>query len=105
MNFNSDSTQLVYSHGLWLGAVASRYGAIELVLDGTAESPSKQQLAAIQEFMPRADETITHLCSRLPLSFLWRPVRLAPNDQGRVGVQFQHRLLNRRQLLFLDEQR
>src|SRR5262245_61048916 len=98
MNLISYSTQLVYSHGLWLGAVASRYGAIELALGGTAESPNKQHLAAIQEFMPRADETISQLRRRLPLSFLWRPVRLAPNDQGRVGVQFQHRLLNRRRL-------
>lgn len=103
MNHVPASSGLIYSNGLWLGAVPSRYGAIELVLDGTPESPNEQQVAAIRAFMPHAGETIERLRRRLPLSFLWRPVRLAPNNENRVGVQFQHRIFNRRELLFDDE--
>ena len=94
---------LTYSHGLWLGAVSSRDGEIELMFDGTPESPKEEHVTAIQAFMPRAGEIIEHLRRRLPFSFLWRPVRLAPNNENRVGVQFQRRYLNCRQLLFADE--
>lgn len=100
---NNASSGLTYMHGLWLGAVPSRYGPIELVLDGTPESPNEQHVAAIQAFMPQAGEIIEGLRRRLPLSFLWRPVRLAPNNKNRVGVQFQQRIFNRRELLFADE--
>src|SRR5438105_4594574 len=100
---SSASSGLVYSHGLWLGTVSSRYGVIELVLDGTRESPNKQHIAAIQAFTAHAGEMIERLRRKLALSFLWRPVRLAPNSDHRVGVQFQHRIFNRRKLLFADE--
>jgi hypothetical protein len=94
---------LVYSHGLWLGTVPTRYGEVELVLDGTPDTPAQQQVAAIQAFMPQAGEMIHRLRRRLPVPFLWRPVRLAPNDKNQVGVQFQHRIFNRRELLFADD--
>src|SRR5258708_39588839 len=81
MNHVSASSGLTYSHGLWLGAVPSQYGAIELILDGTPESPKEQHVAAIQTFMPHAGEIIERLRRRLPLSFLWRPVRLAPTTR------------------------
>jgi len=97
------SSGLIYSHGLWLGAVPSRYGPIELILDGTLESPKEQHVAAIQAFMPHAGEVVERLRRRLPLSFLWRPVRFAVNNENRVGVQFQHRISKRKELFFADE--
>jgi hypothetical protein len=76
---------------------------IELVLDGTPESPTEQCLAAIQAFLLDSGEKTERPRRKLRFSFLWRPVRLAPNSQNRVGVQFQHRILNRREMLFADE--
>jgi len=97
------ASSLVFAHGLWLGTVASPFGPIELVVGGSKDAPNEQHIAALTEFLPRAGDIVHRLRRKLPLPFLWRPVRLAPNDQNRVGVQFQHRLLNRRQLLFADE--
>jgi hypothetical protein len=99
----SASTRLTYSHGLWLGSIPTRYGMIELVLSGTPDSPNDDQLAAIQAFLQQAGEITAKLRHKLRFSFLWRPVRLTVNNENRVGVQFQHRLLNRRELLFADE--
>ena len=89
--------------GLWLGPLPSRYGLIELVLDGTAESPKQQHLATLSAFMPQAGDTIERLRRRLPFSCLWRPIRLAPNDQNRVGVQFQRRVFHKQVMILTDE--
>jgi hypothetical protein len=97
------ATGLTYSNGLWLGAIPSRYGMIELVLDGTPQAPNEQHVAAIEAFLAQAGEITKRLRAKLPFSLLWRPVRLAPNSQNRVGVQFQHRILNRREILFADD--
>ena len=98
------STTLHYAHGLWLGTVPTRFGLIELVLDGTEDAPCQGHLNVVQQFMPNADATIERLRRCLPWSFLWRPIRLAPNNENRLGIQFQHRVFNRRELLFADEQ-
>ena len=103
MSAISSSVILAYSQGLWLGSIPSRYGMIQLVLDGTLQAPREQDLQAIQAFLLNATETIEKLRWKLPFSFLWRPVRLATNSQSRVGIQFQHRILNQRRLLFADE--
>jgi hypothetical protein len=97
------ATGLRFVDGIWLGMIPSRYGAIELVLDGTPEAPNEHHLAAIQAFMPKAGEAIERLRRRLPLSFLWRPVRLAPNSQNRIGVQFQRRIFYGQEMLFADD--
>ena len=97
------ASTLVWANGLWLGSISSSFGPLELVIDGTEDGPDEQHLAALRGFLSRAGDAVHKLRRKLPLSFLWCPVRLAPNDQNRVGVQFQHRLLNRRELLFADE--
>jgi hypothetical protein len=91
--------------GLWVGTIPApnRFGTMALVLGGTAEAPKAEHLAAIQAFMPTAMETIARLHRRLPFRILWDPVRITVNDQNRVGVQFQRRLLSRREILFADE--
>ena len=91
-----------YAHELWLGEVPSAFGTIEIVLDGTPERPDEKHLAAIDAFMLHAGESINRLRQRLPLSFLWRPIRFAPNSEGKVGVQFRHRLTGRMEMLFDD---
>lgn len=103
MNEISASAKLTYSHGLWLGSIPSRHGMIELVLSGTPDSPNEDQLAAIQAFLLHAGENTAKLRRKLRFSLLWRPVRLTVNNENRVGVQFQHRIFNRREILFADQ--
>jgi hypothetical protein len=102
MDDSEGSAGLVFANGLWIGTVPSVYGDIELVLEGAPDAPKASHVEAIKGFMPKAGETIERLRRRLPLSFLWRPIRLAPNNQDRVGVQFQRRLFSRREILFAD---
>jgi hypothetical protein len=92
-------------NGLWVGTIPApnRYESMELVLGGTAEAPRADHIAAIEAFMPNALETIGRLRGRLSFSFLWDPVRIAVNNQIRVGVPFQRRFFSRRELLFADE--
>lgn len=97
------STHLVFEHGVWLGVIPTPYGPMELVIDGTADAPNAEQIAAIQTFLPQAHSIIPKLHRKFSLRFLWRLIRLAPNNQNRVGVQFQHRIFNRREILFADE--
>ena len=97
------SSNLQFHDGVWLGVIPSAHGPLELVLDGTDSAPDGQHVAAIQRFMPTAHDTIERLRRRLPLAFLWRPVRLAVNQQNRVGVQFQRRIVTAMRLLFADE--
>ncbi len=92
-------------NGLWVGTIPAqnRYGSMELVLGGTAEAPNAEEIAAIQAFMPKAWETIGRLHRRFFFPFLWDPVRIAVNNQNRVGVQFQRRFFHRGEILFADE--
>lgn len=96
-------TFLSFQNGLWLGIVPSQYGMIELVLSGTADKPNPDELVAVQAFMLHAGDSIARLRRKLRLPLLWRPIRIAPDNENRIGVQFQHRIFNRRELLFADE--
>jgi hypothetical protein len=91
--------------GLWVIRLpaTNRYGSMDLVLGGTAEAPDAEHLAAIEAFMPNAVETIYRLHRRFLFPFLWDPVRIAVNDENRVGVQFQSRFFHRGEILFADE--
>jgi len=100
------TVQLAYiGNQMWVATIPApnRYGSMELVLGGTAEAPKAEHIAAVEAFMPNAQETINRLLGRLFLSFLWDPVRIAVNTQNRVGVQFQRRLFSRLEILFADE--
>jgi hypothetical protein len=100
------AAQLAYAgNGLWTGTIQApnRYGSIELLLDGTAGAPGPEYISAIQAIMPSAWVTIGRLRGRLSFSFLWDPVRIAVNNQNRVGVQFQCRFFSRKEILFAGE--
>jgi hypothetical protein len=77
--------------GLWFGDVPSKsFGSLEVVLDGTKESPDPVQAEALRRFTQNIDDNVNKLRKRLLFSFLFRPVRLAPNKRGKVGVQFRN---------------
>ena len=77
--------------GLWFGEIPSKtFGTLEAVLDGSKDAPDPLQAEALRRFTSDIDKNVTKLRSRLFLSFLFKPVRLAPNKKGRVGVQFRN---------------
>ena len=82
---------LAHRKGLWFADVPSKsYGTLEAVLDGSKDAPDPLQAEALRRFTKNIDENVSKLRSRLLLSFLFRPVRLAPNKRGKVGVQFRN---------------
>ena len=106
MTLIEPTAQLVHAEdGLWVIRIPApnRYGSMDLVLGGTAEAPDAEDMAAIAAFMPNALETISRLRRRFFFPFLWDPVRIAVNDENRVGVQFQRRFFQRGEILFADE--
>jgi hypothetical protein len=106
MTLIEPTAHLVHAEdGLWVIRIpaSNRYGSMDLVLGGTAEAPNAEHLAAIEAFLPNALETIDRLRRRFLFPFLWDPVRIAVNDQNRVGVQFQRRFFHRGEILFADE--
>lgn len=86
-----NGTPLAMRKGLWFGEFNSKsYGPLEAVLDGSKEAPDPMQAEALRRFTKNIDDNVNKLRSRLLLSFLFRPVRLAPNKRGKVGVQFRN---------------
>ena len=84
MQTEINGVQLTNRKGLWFGEVPSKaYGTLEAVLDGTKESPDPVQAEALRRFTANIDENVKKLRSRLILSFLFRPIRLAPNKRGK----------------------
>ena len=98
-----NGVQLSNRKGLWFGDVPSKkFGKLEAVLDGSKESPDPMQAEALRRFTKNIDENVNKLRSRLFLSFLFRPVRLAPNKKGRVGVQFRNILTGDQKKLVVE---
>jgi hypothetical protein len=97
---NSTLALLSFVRGVWVGTVNTDFGTIELVLNGTADGPRPEQIEAVQAFMRRANATIADVRKQLRFPVLWKPIRLAPNSECRVGIQFQHRIFNRQEMLF-----
>ena len=86
-----NGVQLSNRKGLWFADIPSKkFGNLEAVLDGSKEAPDPMQAEALRRFTKNIDDNVNKLRSRLLLSFLFRPVRLAPNKRGKVGVQFRN---------------
>jgi len=75
-------------HKLWLGFVPTKFGPVEVVVDGTPESPDEQELAALRGFLANSTENILNRRKYLRLGFLYKPARLALLHKKEVGVQF-----------------
>jgi hypothetical protein len=91
MSVDINGVALSHRKGLWFAEVQSKsYGTLEAVLDGSKEAPDPLQAEALRRFTKNIDENVNKLRRRLLLPFLFRPVRLAPNSRGKVGVQFRN---------------
>lgn len=98
-----EGVQLRYEHGIWIGDVTSpRFGHMEAVLDGTPESPSGQHAEAFRGFLTNLDANIAKLRKQICCGFLYRPIRIAPNNENRVGVQFLNKLTGNQGRLILE---
>jgi hypothetical protein len=99
-----DDLDLRYAHGLWLGAVSSRFGLVEVLFGGSVNQPDEQDIAAFRRFSVALDENIAKLRKQIGCSFLYRPIRIAVNNEKRVGVQFQNRITGSQSTLILEGQ-
>lgn len=89
--------------GLWFAEIPSKsYGTLEAVLDGSKDTPDPLQAEALRRFTKDIDKNVNKLRSRLLFSFLYAPVRLAPNKKGKVGVQFRNILTGDQQKLVVE---
>lgn len=96
---------LVEQHGpLWIAHVPTIYGYMEL-LCGEEVSPDEDILALVTQFLEGETDHIAVTRKnvfRIPI--LWRPIRFAVNNEGRLGLQFKHRITGRQVgMYFADE--
>jgi hypothetical protein len=98
-----DGLDLQYAHGLWLGTISSRFGAIEVMFGGTAEQPDATQIQAFRRFAAALDDNLAKLRSKLSFAFLYHPIRIAINNETRVGVQFRNWITGNQSSLILEE--
>ena len=95
----------IEQHGtLWLAHVPTAYGYIEL-LCGEGASPDEDVMDLISLFLNgSADHIATVRKSVFKFPMLWRPIRFAVNNEGRLGLQFKNRLTGRQDgMYFADE--
>jgi hypothetical protein len=96
--------RLRYEGGLWVARIAVEGRTLEIILDGSPEAPDPGHLHAISSFLPVAGPTIARLRRKLRFAWLYRPIRVAPNMQSRVGVQFKNWLNGvQTKMYFADE--
>jgi hypothetical protein len=94
--------ELRWQHGLWLGVVPFRHRILEAVLGGTPEAPDEAHLAALNRFLDRLEDNIAALKKRVRFGILYHPIRIAINNQARVGIQFRHRLTGNQSILIQE---
>jgi hypothetical protein len=89
---------------LWIADLNTAFGHVEL-LCGEGGEPDLETLVLVERFLEGpADHLAAVRRSAFRLPFLWRPIRLAVNDQGRLGLQFRHRVTGRQAgMFFADE--
>ena len=95
----------VIQHGsLWIAHVPTTYGHMEL-LCGEGTTPDMKTLVFVERFL---DGTVDHIGairrSAFTMPILWRPIRFAINNEGRLGLQFKHRITGRQDGMFFTDE-
>lgn len=90
--------------GLWVAHAPTRYGDMEL-LCGEGDKPDEQTLALAEQFLGRGVDYIAAIRRQVfKMPILWRPIRLAVNNEGRLGLQFKHRITGKQKgMYFADD--
>ncbi len=99
---DGDGIELRFESGVWLGAVATRFGVLEVVVGGSQSAPDQSQHDALGRFQSALDDNIRRIRGEIRFSFLWRPIRIAVNNENRVGVQFRNRITGNQGKLILE---
>lgn len=98
-----EGMQLRHEGGLWLGAVSTKFGVVDVLFGGSDAAPDEKQVQAYRRFAENLDANIARLRKQIFFGFLWRPIRIAINTENRVGVQFRNRLTGNQGKLILEE--
>jgi hypothetical protein len=99
-----ESLHLRFDHGLWLGTLPTRFGEVEVMLNGTAECPDDGDVAALQRFAAALDVNLGRLRKNIRFALFHHPIRIAVNTEHRVGIQFRNWLTNsQRTLVFWED--
>ncbi len=99
---DGNGIDLRFESGVWLGTVPTRFGVLEVVVGGSESAPDEGQLDALRRFQSALDDNIRQLWGEIHFGFLWRPIRLAVNNENRVGVQFRNRITGNQGKLILQ---
>jgi len=72
---------------------------------GAEDAPDLPSLVLIEKFLGDSTDHIGEVRrSALQLPRFWRPIRFAINNEGRLGIQFKHRITGRQiGMFFADE--
>lgn len=89
---------------LWIADLRTRYGRMEY-LCGQADEPDIRSLLFLEAFMSDGIDHIGEVrASAVSIPMLWRPIRLAVNNEGRMGLQFMNRMTGKQiGMFFADE--
>ncbi len=98
------SIKVFNDDGLWLAFVPTRYGVMQL-LCGEGDAPECATLLLVERFLGDATDHIAAIRrSAFGLPVLWRPIRIAVNNRGQLGLQFKHRITGTQQGMFFADQ-
>src|SRR5262245_35701115 len=100
---NVGGVEFQFVRGLWLGAVSTRSGKVEVLFSGSESAPNEAQVDAYRRFAKDLDANTARLRKEISFGFLFRPIRIAVNQDNRVGVQFLNRLTGNQGQLILDK--
>jgi len=96
--------QIVQDGKLWIAHLPTPYGHMELFC-GDGDKPDVRAIALVENFFDGLEDHMAAI-RRSALNFprLWRPIRFAINNDGKLGVQFKNRITGKQdQLFFADE--
>jgi|GEM_PF-6061286 len=75
-------------------------------LCGEAAAPETAKLLLVERFLAgNVDHIAIIRQSAFKLPFLWRPIRLAINNRGQLGLQFKNRLTGAQEGMFFADER
>ena len=75
------------------------------LLCGEGDAPDESTLALVVQFLSGDTNHIAVIRKKVfNIPFFWRPIRFAVNEEGRLGLQFKHRITGRQDgIYFADE--
>ena len=78
--------------GLWIAQISTDLGSMEVMLDGDDGGPSVGHADAFQRFAQDLKDNLLQVRKQVSMGFLYSPIRIAPNNENRVGVQFKNKI-------------